>query len=120
MEPLNRQRNLFMQHPRHATFFTFLILPGTLLTAVLLLLTAAQAQTNQDCRDLVRNHCASCHFVTYICPGMEQGKGRWYWRGMVKDMVKKGMVTTREQDDQLIRCLTRPDAAVREFCPAQK
>lgn len=108
-----------MQHPRQA-IFRFLVLTGAILTMVLLLLATGQAQTEQDCRHLVLTHCASCHFVTYICPGMDKGKGRLYWRGIVKDMVKEGMATTREQDDQLIRCLTQPDAALREFCPAKK
>ena len=102
-----------MLHPRRIRLHP--LLQWGLLLAAIVFLSSGQARADQECPDLIRTHCGSCHFVNYICPGIERNRGRFYWRGVVKDMVKKGMATTRVENDQIVQCLLRPDA--RAFCP---
>ncbi len=78
------------------------------------------AVATEECQSLVRNKCTTCHFVTYICPRIEKGKGRFAWKGIVKDMIKEGMVATDQEQERLVDCLADPDAKVRELCPPKK
>ena len=80
----------------------------------------AEAATGEECRELVRNKCAICHFVTYICPRIEKGKGTLSWRGIIHDMVKEGLVATDQEQDRLVGCLAAPDAKLKELCPVKK
>ncbi len=98
---------------------TFLLFSSGL-TALLLGLSQAQAIAGEECRDLIQNKCASCHFVKYICPKVEQGKGTLSWKWTVHDMVKEGMVATDQEQDRLVGCLADPDAKVKEFCTQKK
>lgn len=103
-----------MQHPRRNRLHSLLL--GGLLLAASVSLSAEQARAaDRECPDLIRSHCGSCHFVNYICPGIEKNRGRFYWRGIVKDMVKKGMTTTKAENDQIVQCLLRSDSDI--FCP---
>ena len=83
------------------------------------LLQAAPAQASEDCQELVRNKCGSCHFVTYICPRIAKGKGAMSWSGVVKDMVKEGMAATEQEQEKIVRCLAEPDAKVKALCPVK-
>jgi hypothetical protein len=89
------------------------------ITALVSLFLPNRASAEVPCQDLVRNKCGSCHFVTYICPRTEQGKGSFYWKGIVADMVKEGMVATDQEQQQLVRCLASPDRTVKALCPAK-
>lgn len=89
------------------------------IVALAVLLTPDQTQAGEPCQDLIRNKCGSCHFVTYICPRIEQGKGGFYWKGIVADMVKEGMVATDQEQHQVVRCLASPDQTVKALCPAK-
>ena len=86
----------------------------------MLLLASVQSRAGEDCQQLVGNKCASCHFVTYICPRIEKGKGTLYWKGILHDMIKEGLVATDEEKDRLVSCLADPDAKIKALCPAKK
>jgi hypothetical protein len=92
---------------------------ATILTGVLLL-PLPDALAEEECQSLVRNKCTTCHFVTYICPRIEKGKGRFAWKGIVKDMIKEGMVATDQEQERLVDCLADPDAKVRALCPQKQ
>jgi hypothetical protein len=79
-----------------------------------------QAIAGEECRELIQKKCASCHFVKYICPKIEQGKGTFSWRWSINAMVKEGLVATDQEQDQLVSCLVNPDAKVKAFCPSKK
>ncbi len=63
---------------------------GLLGTGVLLLVLLGDGtgRAEEDCAPLVQNKCGTCHFVNYVCPRIEKGKGSFYWKGTVKDMVQ--------------------------------
>ncbi len=78
------------------------------------------ALAGEECQALIQNKCASCHFVKYICPKIEQGKGTLSWRWTINAMVKEGLVATDQEQDRLVSCLVDPDAKVRALCPLNK
>ena len=87
--------------------------------AVAILLTGlaqTPAMAGAECGELVANKCATCHFVKYICPRIEKGKGTLSWKGIVKDMVKEGMKATDQEQEQLVGCLADPDVKVKAIC----
>lgn len=93
---------------------------GTVLGAgilSLLLLTGKTGWTEEPCAPLIQHKCGTCHFVNYICPRTKKGKGSFYWRGIIKDMVKEGMVATDQEQARLISCLASPDEGVKALCP---
>jgi hypothetical protein len=77
----------------------------------------ASGWADEPCVPLINNKCGTCHFVNYICPRMEKGKGSFYWRGIVKDMVKEGMIATDQEQKRLTTCLASPDKATKTLCP---
>ncbi len=89
------------------------------MAAAAALLQAAPAQASEECHELVRNKCGSCHFVTYVCPRIAKGKGAMSWSGVVKDMVKEGMAATEQEQEKIVRCLAEPDAKVKALCPVK-
>lgn len=92
------------------------LLGGGVLTLLLLIGAGTPGWTDEPCAPLISNKCGTCHFVNYICPRIEKGKGRFYWRGIVKDMVKEGMVATDQQQKRMIDCLASPDREVKGLC----
>jgi len=78
------------------------------------------ARADVACKDLVVNKCGACHFVKYICPRIEKGKGTLSWKWVVKDMVKEGMKATALEQEQLVGCLAEPDDQVRSLCTPMK
>lgn len=84
---------------------------------ILVLGPSGSGQAEEDCSTLIRNKCSNCHFVTHICPRIDQGKGSFYWRRTVDDMMKEGMDATDQEQKQLTRCLATPDARVKALCP---
>lgn len=82
-----------------------------------LLLTAQTVRTEEPCAPLIQRKCGTCHFVNYICPRIKQGKGSFSWRGIIKDMVKEGMVATDQEQARLTSCLASPDREVKALCP---
>jgi hypothetical protein len=92
-----------------------LLLSGT--AAILLMgLARTPALAGTECGELVANKCATCHFVKYICPRIEKGKGTLSWKGIVKDMVKEGMTATDQEQEKLVGCLADPDVKVKAIC----
>lgn len=79
--------------------------------------TGGISRADGDCASLVQHKCMTCHFVTHICPKVERNKSSPYWKGIINDMVKAGMVATGEEQEQLARCLSSPDAKVKALCP---
>ena len=75
-------------------------------------------RAEEPCAPLIQHKCGTCHFVNYICPRIQKGKGSFYWRGIVKDMVKEGMVATDHEQARLTRCLASPDSGVQGLCPS--
>ncbi len=96
-----------------------LILSGVMATLIMGS-TWAAPQPGTECRQLVDNKCATCHFATYICPRIEKGKGTFYWNDIIHDMVKEGMVATDQEKDRLVRCLAEPDTRLRALCPVKE
>lgn len=78
------------------------------------------ARAGEECKQLVVNKCGTCHFVKYICPRIEKGKGTLSWKWVVKDMVKEGMQATDQEQDRLVGCLAEPDGKVKGLCSASK
>lgn len=97
----------------------FFLLSGGLL-ALMLMLVSSQAMAGEECQELVRNKCSTCHFVKYICPKIEQGKGTLSWKWTIHDMVKVGMVATDQEQERLATCLADPDAKVKALCSEKK
>jgi len=85
--------------------------------AILLMgLAQSQALAGEDCKELVVNKCGICHFVKYICPRIEKGKGTLSWKWVVNDMVKEGMKATDQEQEKLVGCLADPDVKVKAIC----
>lgn len=82
-----------------------------------LLLTSQTARAEEPCAPLIQRKCGTCHFVNYICPRIKRGKGSFSWRGIIKDMVKEGMVATDQEQARLTSCLASPDKEVKALCP---
>lgn len=109
-----------MMQRRVLDFFTgglswkFVVLTGLVLAVV----TSSQVMA-VECRPLIEQKCASCHFVTHVCPDLEKKKGSWTWKRTIKSMVEHGTDLTDTQAKQLVDCLSKPDDKVLDIC-AQK
>ena len=105
-----------------ATLFS----PRTLPSLVIMLLTLAcasapvKAHASEQCQTLLENKCKTCHFVTYICPRMDDNRGTIYWHRTIKAMVKEGTVLSDDEQSTLVHCLSSRDAQARSFCAAKK
>lgn len=103
---------------RVLAFFTgglswkFLVLTGWVLV------TSSQVMA-VECRPLIEQKCASCHFVTHVCPDLAKKKGTWTWKRTIRSMVEHGTDLTDKQAKQLVGCLSKPDDKVLDIC-AQK
>lgn len=86
----------------------------------LVLLTSQTSAAGPDCRELIQNKCASCHFVKYICPKIEAGKGTLSWKWTINAMIKEGLAATSQEQDRLVNCLAEPDEKVKAFCPSKE
>ena len=95
-----------------------LLVGGTLF--FLLVLLTGQAKAGAECRELIQNKCASCHFVKHICPKIESGKGTLSWKWSINAMVKEGLVATDQEQDRLVSCLVDPDEQVKSLCRPKK
>nr|WP_321465235.1 hypothetical protein [uncultured Desulfobulbus sp.] len=85
--------------------------------AGLLIISQGGSQAEEGCGPMVENKCSSCHFVTHICAKIDQGKGSFYWKRIIENMVISGMVATDKEQGQLVQCLASPDTKVRALCP---
>jgi len=97
----------------------FFLLSGGFLTLIPVLISS-QTMAGEECQELVRNKCSTCHFVNYICPKIEKGKGTLSWKWTIHDMVKVGLVATDQEQDRLVSCLADPDAKVKALCTVKK
>jgi len=100
------------------TFVKVFILSGAM-ACLLMGLAQSPARAGEDCKELVANKCGTCHFVKYICPRIEKGKGTLSWKWLVNDMVKEGMKATDQEQDRLVGCLANPDGKVKSLCSAK-
>jgi hypothetical protein len=82
-----------------------------------LLIADGNGRADEPCVPLIQHKCGTCHFVNYICPPIQKGKGSFYWRGIVKDMVKEGMAATDQEQKRLTSCLASPGSEVKGLCP---
>ncbi len=100
--------------------------PRTILPLATLLLTLVccgdgpKVHAAEQCQPLLENKCRACHFVTYICPKMDDNRGTIYWNRTIKAMVKEGTVLSVDEQSTLVRCLSSRDAQARSFCAAKK
>ncbi len=93
---------------------------NSILFVLQVLLTNQTSAAGPDCQELIQNKCASCHFVKYICPKIEQGKGTLSWKWTINAMVKEGLTATDQEQDRLVKCLAEPDEKVKAFCPSKE
>ncbi|MGE4558860.1 MAG: hypothetical protein AB7E77_01545 [Desulfobulbus sp.] len=84
---------------------------------ILQLCANGSVRAGEVCGPLVDSKCSTCHFVTHICPGIKTGKSSSYWKRIIANMTKNGMVATDGEKEQLARCLTDPDTTVKALCP---
>lgn len=96
-----------------------LFLAGAM-SGLLMALAQTPARAGEECKELVVNKCGTCHFVKYICPRIEKGKGALSWKWIVNDMVKEGMQASDQEQDRLVGCLADPDGKVKALCPLPK
>ncbi len=96
-----------------------LLVSGALFV-LLVLLTNQTRAAGTDCRELIQNKCATCHFVKYICPKVESGKGSLSWKWSVNPKVKEVHVATDQEQDRLVSCLVDPDEQVKSLCLQKK
>ncbi|MDX9834843.1 MAG: hypothetical protein RBT36_06435 [Desulfobulbus sp.] len=94
------------------------LVPATLLVLATLAGTVARAE--KDCPTLLRAQCGACHALNHICPQMDQGRGSFYWKRTISDMVDEGAVLTGREQAVLVRCLSSRDARARAFCTTGK
>ncbi|WP_028578777.1 hypothetical protein [Desulfogranum japonicum] len=69
-----------------------------------------------ECSSLVANKCSGCHFTQKLCPMLEKGKGSWAWKRSVRSMKEFGAAYTKQEEKQLVKCLSNPDEHVRAIC----
>lgn len=94
------------------------LVPATLF--VLATLAGTVAGVEKDCPTLLRSQCAACHALNHICPQMDQGRGSFYWKRTINNMVDEGAVLTGREQAVLVRCLSSRDAKARAFCTTGK
>ena len=93
---------------------------GALVVLTVLGFGSGNASAGEECKVLLQNRCASCHFVKHICPGMEKNSGSIYWKWVMYTMVKEGALLTDQEQSILVDCLSSRDAQARSFCPDKK
>lgn len=100
------------------SFRIFLLIPAVFVVLMLGLIQR-EAKAGEECKVLLQNKCASCHFVKHICPKIEKNSGLVYWKWTIHSMVKEGLVVSDQEQDQLVGCLVNPDEKVRTLCPVK-
>ena len=97
---------------------TYALLPSFILISFLCLPISTKAA--EDCKQLLQTKCASCHFVKYICPKLEENRSSTYWQWTMHSMKKEGAVLSDKESSQLVDCLTAGDPQAKSFCEAKK
>ena len=100
--------------------FKRIVLVSSVSAIVLLGSPQPHGMAGEACRELIQNKCASCHFVKYICPKVEAGKGTFSWKWTINAMIKEGLAATSQEQDRLVNCLANPDEQVKAFCPSKQ
>ena len=93
---------------------------AAMLFLMVLVMGGRNATAGEECKVLLQNRCASCHFVKHICPGIEKDSGSIYWKWVMYTMVKEGALLTDQEQSVLVDCLSSRDAQARSFCPDKK
>ncbi len=91
------------------SLFLSMILPG-----------AAQTAASENCSQLVRKHCLSCHSETRICQKIKKNKGKRAWKRTIKRMTRHGAQIEKKDIKELTACLSSDGITVPTLCsPAQ-
>lgn len=110
-------------HPRRLPTLLF-ILSG----ALLWLAAAPHNAAGQNCAELLRDRCETCHYLTRVCEKVERDLGRssWFgglggsWKRTIKNMVRQGAKLNSEEEAVLADCLSTPAPEVLDICNLQK
>lgn len=86
---------------------------------VLLYLTgpmSAQAESDPECAELLRDRCQSCHYLSRVCAQVGK-KSKRRWKATLKRMVKRrGAELNKEEQVFLLNCLLAPAPDIVEEC----
>lgn len=88
---------------------------GVLALLLLLACNPTDSLAASDCADLITGRCETCHYKTRICDALGK-KSRWRWKGTIKNMVRKGAILSKDEQNTLLACLSSSDASVLRLC----
>ncbi len=96
-------------------FFKF----GSVLLGLLLFVVpavGAAAAEDEDCYQLLENHCQSCHMLGRVCKKLDK-KSERAWKSTIVRMVKRrGAEVDAQQQAVIVKCLVSRDASLVQGC----
>ena len=82
----------------------------------------------ESCTELLETRCEKCHYVTRVCQKVKKdmsGKS-WFgsssssWQRSIKNMVRQGAKLDKDEQKQLVECLSEPSPEILDFCKLEK
>ena len=78
----------------------------------------------ENCVSLLTGRCEQCHYLTRVCQKVdkERSKKSWFggpegsWKKIMKSMVKQGAKLNKDEEELLVKCLSKPGPDVLEIC----
>ena len=77
---------------------------------------SSAAETAPNCAELVKSKCLACHHETRICRKVKQDKGKNAWERTITSMIRHGATVNKDEQKQLIICLSTPDKEIQKLC----
>jgi len=92
------------------------------------LLLSSPVAGQESCTQLLTKRCESCHYMTRVCQKVdrERNKKSWFggaegtWKRTVKNMVKQGAQLNKAEQQNLVKCLSKPAPEVLSLCKLDK
>jgi len=78
--------------------------------------SASAAERAPNCAELLKGKCLLCHHETRICRKVKQDKGKGAWKRTIKSMIRHGAAVNKNEQGQLINCLSKPDIEIKKLC----
>jgi len=83
--------------------------------AGLLVFASSSAGADEACANLITTRCEVCHYMTRICESLGK-KSKSSWKRTVGNMVLYGAQLNKDEQQELVDCLSGPSAAITDLC----
>lgn len=81
----------------------------------LFVFSSANAGADEECAKLITTRCEVCHYKTRICESLGK-KSKSVWKRTVGNMVSYGAQLNKDEQQQLVDCLSGPSTDITDLC----